>query len=302
MGNNTAAVVVTYNRKELLLKCIDCLCKQEGADCDIIIIDNASSDGTGHAVEALSENVKSGIIYFNTGSNLGGAGGFNLGIRKGSELGYDYLWIMDDDCMARDDTLAELFSADKKLNGDYGFLSSIAIWKDGSICRMNQQKTTFFKKYTDFNSELSEVILASFVSLFVPVRIVREVGLPIKDFFIWTDDWEYTRRISRKYRCYAVGRSIVTHESVSNFGADIVTESKDRAERFNYMYRNEVYLCRGEGVAGFFYRVLKILKHIARVLLKSKSDKLYKCKIIISGTIKGFKFNPEVEILESGDI
>ncbi|MCL2087167.1 MAG: glycosyltransferase family 2 protein [Oscillospiraceae bacterium] len=296
--NSTAAVVVTYNRKELLLKCLNCLANQKENFCDIIIVDNSSSDGTEEAVGALPNVVEnSRIIYFNTGANLGGAGGFNYGIRKGAELGYEYLWIMDDDCMARENTLAEFFNVDKKLNDDYGFLSSVVLWKDDSICAMNQQKTTFFKKYTDFDSELTEVIFATFVSLFLPVRVVLEVGLPIKEFFIWTDDWEYTRRISKKFRCYAVGKSMVTHESASNTGVSIAKDN-NRLERYKYLYRNEIYLYRSEGIRGFFYEMLRLTKHITSVLLKSKGNKFLKCKIIIGSTMKGFGFKPNIEYVQ----
>ena len=78
---SVAAVVVTYNRKDLLLECLDCLCKQDlGAlgeryGLSVIVVDNASTDGTEEALAALAESGK--ITYFNTGENLGGAGGFN---------------------------------------------------------------------------------------------------------------------------------------------------------------------------------------------------------------------------------
>ena len=105
-----AAVVVTYNRKDLLLECLNCLqaqdfsnAPQQNATLDILVIDNASTDNTHEALQFLIED--KAIRYYNTGSNLGGAGGFNYGMRKAVELGYDYVWVMDDDCMPHDDTL-----------------------------------------------------------------------------------------------------------------------------------------------------------------------------------------------------
>ena len=90
-----AAVVVTYNRKEYLLNNISHLLNQENNNLDIIIIDNASTDGTKDAIEEFIINNQ--VIYVNTGMNLGGAGGFNYGIKFAYELNYDYIWIMDDD-------------------------------------------------------------------------------------------------------------------------------------------------------------------------------------------------------------
>ena len=79
--------------------------------------------------------------------------------------------------------------------------------------------------------------MASFVSLFIKASVIKQLGLPIKEFFIWTDDWEYTRRISRKYNCYLVNKSVVTHKSKSNMGADIINDSEDRLDRYKYIYR-----------------------------------------------------------------
>ena len=69
-----------------------------------------------------------------------------------------------------------------------------------------------------------------------------------KEFFIWTDDWEYTRRISRKYKCYVVTDSEVIHKTKSNIGANIAIDSEDRIERYRYAYRNEMYLYKREGL------------------------------------------------------
>ena len=78
------AVVVTYNRKESLLKCIEALRHQHGASTDVLVVDNASTDGTAEALASLMES--GDVLYRNTGENLGGAGGFNFGMRQCSSL------------------------------------------------------------------------------------------------------------------------------------------------------------------------------------------------------------------------
>ena len=191
--NKTAAVVVTYNRIELLKECIAHLQAQTSV-ADIFIIDNASTDGTGELFSAAQE----GILYFNTGTNLGGAGGFNYGMRKACELGYEFVWVMDDDTLPEPTALEKLLEADEKLGGNYGWLSSLVLWKDGSPCKMNIQKITKWRPLKSFN-EISEVQYASFVSLLLKSDTIKKYGLPYKEFFIWGDDWEYTRRISKKY-------------------------------------------------------------------------------------------------------
>ena len=75
-----AAVVVTFNRKEYLVKNIEALLAQVNAPMDILIIDNASTDGTEETIRHYMDAGQ--ILYENTGENLGGAGGFNFGIRR----------------------------------------------------------------------------------------------------------------------------------------------------------------------------------------------------------------------------
>lgn len=296
-----AAVVVTYNRKDLLLECLSCLQNQNFSDAsqacetslDILVIDNASTDGTSKALKPLA-NTKQ-ILYFNTGSNLGGAGGFNYGMRKAVELGYDYVWVMDDDCMPHEDTLLGFLNADTELDGEYGYLSSVCRWIDGSICTMNTQRHPLTKNITDFSPDIQLVTLASFVSLFVPARIIKELGLPIKDFFIWSDDWEFTRRISRKFPCYLVGKSVVTHKSKSNGVGNIALDSEEKISRYKLAYRNDVVFYRREGVKGYGYILVRGLYHTLLVLTKAKSKKGERLKTIIQGNLEGLKFHPEIE-------
>ena len=191
--------------------------------------------------------------------------------------------------------LENFLITDEKLNGNYGFLSSKVLWKDERICTMNVQRETMFKNVKDFQSKVVDVCMASFVSLFVPVKIVKEVGLPIKEFFIWTDDWEYTRRISLKYKCYLVNDSVVVHKSASNIGANISNDTVDRLERYKYLYRNDVYLWRREGLSGFIYEVLRLSLHTFKVCCLAEDNKLKRLKYIFNGTVEGLSFNPRIE-------
>ena len=298
MIKKTAAIVVTYNRKELLLQNIEALLKQTVRNqLEIVIIDNASTDGTFEAIKRYVD--KGEIIYINTGSNLGGAGGFQYGIRYAAEHDYEFVWVMDDDCIPRENTLEKFYEADQILKGDYGYLSSKVLWKDGTICSMNRQRKTVVQYNNDFISKYVPIKMASFVSLFIPVRIVKNIGLPIKEFFIWTDDWEYTRRISIKYACYLINSSVVVHKSKNNIGANIATEEPERLERFGYLYRNDVYLYRREGIVGFLYEFFRLSSHILRVILTAKINKYKRIQYIFKGTMEGLKFKPKIEYMNS---
>ncbi|MBQ0083569.1 MAG: glycosyltransferase family 2 protein [Clostridiales bacterium] len=296
MISKVAAIVVTFNRKTDLLRNIEALKNQVFDNLDILVIDNASTDGTADALKDYIEQDE--IKYYNTGSNLGGAGGFNYGMRIAAELGYEFLWIMDDDCLPDPLALDYLIGADEALGGNYGFLSSVAYWKDGSICNMNIQKTSLRHKICDYESDLMPVIMATFVSAFFPLASVKEFGLPIKEFFIWSDDLEYTRRISRKKPCYAVTKSRVLHDMKSNDKVNIATDSPERLSRYAYLYRNEVYLYRREGIKGILYLCTRVAFHILKAF-RAKDNKLGRVKVILKSFFKGWKFKPEIEYINA---
>lgn len=289
-----AGIVVTYNRKELLLENIEALLKQTRKDClTIIVVDNNSTDGTRASLEDYIKGEH--VLYVNTGKNLGGAGGFHYGIRYAAEHDFDYVWVMDDDCIPTETALESFLDAGKKLEGKYGFLASKVLWKDHNICKMNIQRSTLWHTVSDWNTEIVPIIMSSFVSLFMSTQIVREYGLPIKEFFIWTDDWEYTRRISLNLPCYLVNHSVVIHKSKSNFGANIASELPDRLGRYDYLYRNDVFLYRREGLNGFLYEVLRIIFHTLKVIKSAQDMKLERLKKIYCATYRGLFFHPTIE-------
>lgn len=297
--NQVAAVIVTYNRISLLKECIKNLLMQT-VSCDILIVDNNSNDGTQQYIKDAYENFEH-VLYRNMGSNLGGAGGFNYGMRWAVEKGYSFVWVMDDDCIPKKDALQYFLDFEKKNTNAYGYLSSKVLWKDHSVCKMNVQRKTMYRAVHDFESDCVPIVMASFVSLFIPAKIIKEVGLPIKEFFIWTDDWEFTRRISLKYKCYLLNNSVVMHKSINNVGASIVYAPINQLSRFNYLYRNDVYLYRREGFNGWIYEGIRLLFHIIRVLIFSKDNKIKRIQAIIYNSFRGILFKPFVEKVNKND-
>lgn len=293
MMPENVAVVVTYNRKALLQECLESLLGQIDASLDIILVDNNSSDGT----EKLEVIKNPRIQYFRLERNIGGAGGFNYGIKKAVEFGYRYIWIMDDDTIPEADALAALVSARKLLEDDFGFLSSYVKWTNGEFCKMN---ATFpydwwveSEKY--LKDGLLRIISASFVSLYVKADVVKKVGLPIKDFFIWGDDIEFTTRITEKYPCYFCDDSVVVHKTRSNTGADIFSDDGTRLKNYEYLTRNDFYVRKRKGfLSGVKYFVWTIVQ-IIRIAYKAPNYRIKKCCAVFKGLMKGMFFNPQIE-------
>ena len=286
------AIVVTYNRKELLSECLEALLHQECSFLDVLVVDNASTDGTYEYIEPILKNKR--VIYENTGANLGGAGGFNYGMKLAVKLNYDYVWMMDDDTIVKKDSLTKLLEADEKLKGNYGYLSSKALWIDGNICRMNRQKL----KRGEQNKKYPKIVFASFVAFFTKTSVIKDIGLPIKEFFIWADDVEYTHRMGiNGYEGYLITDSEVVHKTKNNIGSNIARDD-ERIERYHYAFRNEAYITRTKNIRGKLYEFAKNGYQVLRVLLVSKKYKFKKIKIILGSYIEGLtSFNPKIEYI-----
>lgn len=281
------AVVVTFNRIHLLRECILAI-KQQCFECDVFVVNNNSNDAT------ESFLVENKINHINLKENIGGAGGFNMGIKK--TLNYDYLWLMDDDCIPKTDALDKLMQAVSLLKNEFGFLSSNALWLDGNENKMNKANLKSFNKVFE---NIYKVYQATFVSFFIKTDTIKKCGLPIKDFFIWGDDIEYSRRIAIIYKIesYHIKNSIVVHKTKNNTGSKIAFDSIDNINRYFYAYRNELYLYRKEGINSLLYYFLKCLYNFLRILIFSKDQKFFRCKILFCGIRAGLKFYPEIEYI-----
>ncbi len=289
------AIVVTHNRLEKVKLCIEAVLKQTFPVRKILLVDTNSDDGTGAYLKKLSsENEKMEGIYVK--KNIGGAGGFHLGIRYAvARYGGD-VWLMDDDVIPSEDALEQLIHAGRILGDTFGFLASRVKWTDGSDCKMNRP---LLDKSAGMgtNGTILPVKKATFVSMLIQAQVVRQVGLPMKEFFIWGDDQEYSYRIHLRYPCYLVKTSEVIHCMEQNIPSNIAIDSDDRICRYRYMYRNEFYISRKKGFFSVLYYLYRVIRDIFRIVIRSRDHKLKRLRAVLCGVIEGSTFHPSVEYI-----
>lgn len=314
------AVVVTYNRKNLLLECLEVLKKQTASLNALFIIDNASTDGTPELLlnndyikelppHQLDENWERNFIinnsidnkeiilyYIRMHENTGGAGGFHEGIKKAYNGGYDWLWLMDDDTIAFPDSLEILLSKQNLLNQKVGFACSKVLFNK-TVHWMNIPQTRRFINKIPFNSydDLGILMIesASFVSVLISNKIIREVGFPFKEFFIWADDIEYTERITKKgYMGIYVKDSIVYHKNNGYY--NILSDDKKNSWKYFYGVRNNLYIIKKRNTFLFIaYFISNITYRNIEILKCRKDSRLRFIWINTKATLASLFFNPK---------
>lgn len=295
---HVAAVVVTYNRLELLKESIDALRNQSILLERIIVINNSSTDGTEDWLKSQTD------ILTVTQPNNGGAGGFNRGIKEAYNCGYDWFWVMDDDTIPTSTALEELLKV-ANLVPNIGFLSSKVLWVNNDVHLMNIATplplicNIPYNQYSNDNIFL--VPSASFVSLLLKSNSVKAVGLPIKEFFIWGDDIEYTARfIMNGYLGVYVNNSIVYHKTKKNYDISIQAASINDSWKYFYSTRNTIFIIKKESKS-LLLTTLRVIKKIIidLSLVIHRKDNRWKFFItIFKGCVAGIFFHPKVEYLD----
>lgn len=287
------AVVVTYNRLNLLKECISALLEQSYQDMEILLVDNNSTDGTREYLQQVAEQNAEKIQLLFLPENVGGAGGFHEGMKHAMKNDPDWLWLMDDDTLPEREACAELCKAVNVIGGKIGFLSS-NVYGMQHEC-MNTPRMKLSQKgengYADWNIHLADSLVkvnsATFCACFVSADAVRKIGLPIKEYFIWGDDTEYTLRLSRYYgQGWLVGKSLVLHKRANRQSLSIRNEDNpNRINVYYYYVRNYLINLRlyYYGYCGALAKTLHFMLIIFQILFGKSQYKGKKTKVLLKG-------------------
>lgn len=204
---------------------------------------------------------------------------------------------MDDDTIPKRDAFNKLIEKANMLNDKFSFLCSYVEWINGQLCKMNRPKIDplWAEKILPDKINLIPVESCSFVACLINLDYVEKVGLPIKEFFIYGDDLEYTQRLQTCENAYLVTDSVVIHKMPSNVSTNVVKVEKERVERYVYRYRNGFYFAKKRGVLAIIKEILICIRAILRSLFCAKDGKIKRITCVIKGLILGLKFNPNIE-------
>ena len=244
-----AVVVVTYNRADLLARCLDGLAASTRRPDAVIVVDNASTD---HTPDVLGGRDDLPLQVVRSEENLGGAGGFCLGVRTAYEAGFERIWLIDDDVVPAPSCLGVLMS--------HAGPALIAVREDrqGRLCEkaatdfdlrnplaVRPKRATVESTYGTRAAMPAEVVVenVAFEGFLVHRRVVAAVGLPDPGFFIFYDDVDFAVRARRAgFTIRALRDAVLVRQ------LDFDQQHDTGSWKGYYMYRNlfVVHLRHGE--------------------------------------------------------
>ena len=238
---NIIAVVVTYNRRELLKRNIACL-RLNTPVSSIVVVNNGSTDGTG---AWLDEQEDLTVIHQ---ENVGGSVGFYRGIQYAYQAGADWIWCMDDDVFPRPDCMEYLLPYTHELG--VGILAPRRLMA-GQIFTNDFQKVNLSNPFASmYQQKLKKQVVngpvdicgTAFEGLCISRKAVAEIGLPNKELFIFCDDTDYClRAVLAGFRILYIPSALMDKEK---FFSNDNWEERSRKKKWKrfYQVRNSTYL------------------------------------------------------------
>jgi len=230
MSSTVCAVVVTYNRKDLLRECLCALANQTHSLDAILVVDNCSTDGTDVMLAAEFKDLSSLRLQLNSG----GAGGFHEGIKWAFERHFTWIWVMDDDVEAMPDALAMLlefqslgqFIHPRRMGSDGQPYAWEGLFDPSGVSKKSFGSDVSFEAGRDW----IPVNYGCFEGALIHRSVVAQVGLPDKRFFFQGDDEIYGFHAARCVNVIYVNRLCLRRK--------LPTPAKFSKQRLYIVFRN----------------------------------------------------------------
>jgi GT2 family glycosyltransferase len=290
IGGPAVAIVVTYNRKRLVVEVILALLNQT-RKCDILVVDNASTDGTGDHLRDMGLIDSSRVSYLRLTDNLGGAGGFSEGLKYAMGGHWQWFWLMDDDAIPQPDAMKNLLDSADSPESVYGSAAVNMVHGRQKLCWpaiVTRNGRRCFVEFPDMLTEVEEVDMIPFLGFLIHRRLIERIGYPDPGFFICADDKEYCERIkAQNARLLLVKASLINHPLaqvvIHNFGLFQAAYRSMPPWKIYYDVRNKILIADKyfrhrvwtQTLPGIFWRALLTVprekKRLSILLMTAKA-------------------------------
>ena len=236
-----SVVIPTYNLKGVLLECLESIVNQDYPNLEIIVVDNASTDGTSEAVRKKFPKVK----LIRNLKNLGVTGGANTGVKKATG---DYVWLVDHDNILRPNMLSvmvKLADSDPKIGvvvpKIYYWEDKNMIWAAGTGMNMLTGENIFRGGRDIGQYEKVEEVQIAPANFLVKKEVIKKVGLYDDIFYISYEDSDFSFRVKKMgFKIVYTPKAVCYHK----IPLDKKMEKKRWLSRAYWAARNKIIFMR----------------------------------------------------------
>lgn len=295
MKPSVASITTAYNAAHLLPRQIDALLRQSRPLQEIIVVDNASTDGTSAMLVERYPQVK--VLHLQ--ENVGAAGGWAIGLQYAALVKkHDWIWNFDDDSVPQESALESLLGGAGEIacdpavgmlvplpiHGATGTLYPPAFWRERYVAP-SEEEMRLPVWYAD-------VAVAS--GCLVRQEAVEKVGVPRSDFFMDIFDFEYCLRMrSHGYKIAVIKKCEMNHEIgetriIRLLGFHYAWHGHAPWREY-YIGRNKVYLAWSlyPSFKAKWYMTVSLLRHMTAIVLFGE-QKFLSIKEMLHGIIDGW--------------
>ena len=249
-------IILNWNGWRDTLECLESLKTLTYDNHEIVVVDNASTDGSEQKIREAHPN----LTLIQSGANLGFAGGNNVGIEYALLHDADFVWLLNNDTVVEPDALTHLVARMAK-DTNVGMCGSTLVYYDRSEiqalagARFNKWLGTFkiinrgVSREPSFNADDAEWVEKQLdcvigASMLISRRFVESVGLLAEDYFLYNEEIDWAIRAKNLYTLAYAAKSVVYHkEGTSTGGSNFKLAGKSRISDF-YMVKSRIMFAR----------------------------------------------------------
>lgn len=237
-------ILVNWNGKKDTAECLKSLKRIAYPNHEIIVVDNGSTD---NSQEYLKTHFPQVVLIENK-ENLGFAGGCNLGIKFALEQGTDYVLLLNNDTIAKEDFLLKLIQGVKDENADiatgkiYYYDTPHTIWGAGGWINLKRGMGCFYGINQEDRGQFDELREISFISgcmMLIKKDVFEKIGYLDEKYFMYCEDVDFClRALKKKLKLVYIPYSIILHKKT------VATKIDQSPSRLYYFTRNSIFIVR----------------------------------------------------------